>query len=62
MFKKYTVARICRCVGLSVALAGAAVLSGCATPTVAARVTSFQHWPDNSPRSPPSSAPSARTS
>ncbi|OZI32827.1 hypothetical protein CEG14_18235 [Bordetella genomosp. 1] len=45
MFKKYTVARICRWVGLSVALAGAAVLSGCATPTVAARVTSFQQWP-----------------
>ena len=49
MFNKSAVApavgRLFRWIGLSVALAGAAVLSGCATPTVAARVTSFQQWP-----------------
>lgn len=53
MFNKYAiaraagpaVARVCRWIGLSVVLAGAAVISGCATPTVAARVTSFQQWP-----------------
>lgn len=37
-------ARTLRWIGLAFALC-AALLSGCATPTVAARVTSFQKWP-----------------
>jgi len=35
---------LCRWAGIAVALS-AALLSGCATPTVQARVTSFQQWP-----------------
>ncbi|WP_019248491.1 DUF4136 domain-containing protein, partial [Bordetella pertussis] len=32
--------------GLAALLAGAALVAGCAAPSVSARVTSFQQWPD----------------
>ena len=39
-------AGLCRLVGVGVVLS-AALLTGCATPTVQARVTSFQQWPSD---------------
>lgn len=45
MFSSQGVARWGRVAAASMAVAAAALVSGCATPTVAARVTSFQQWP-----------------
>lgn len=45
MFSSMGAARWGRLAAVSLAVAAAALVSGCAAPTVAARVTSFQQWP-----------------
>ncbi|OZI74399.1 DUF4136 domain-containing protein [Bordetella genomosp. 12] len=45
MFSSMGPVRWGRLAAMSLVVAAAGVVSGCATPTVAARVTSFQQWP-----------------
>src|SRR5690606_2978313 len=46
MFSIHAYSRLARLAGLAALLAGAALVAGCAAPSVSARVTSFQQWPD----------------